>query len=171
MLRKPKATSPGRWCTRKQEGYDDETEDYCELTFKTLICHKGTPIFKVSNRGIQIRDSKKGRIRWRIGFDSGKREPLQIIWSRRIRISLCVLYSNQWDLVNQNEISPGGNKLINDLKDLEKAYFHRSFEPILERSCVLDKRIYHSRKSYNSPGQSAKWAPYRLRAINPQWLN
>jgi hypothetical protein len=41
------------------------------------------------------------------------------------------LYSNQWELVNQNEISPGGNKLIYDLRDLKKAYFHMSLDPIL----------------------------------------
>ena len=29
-------------------------------------------------------------------------------------------YPNQQDLVNQNEISPGGNKLTNDLSELKK---------------------------------------------------
>jgi hypothetical protein len=29
------------------------TEDGSEFTFKTLFCHNGTPIFKVSKRGAQ----------------------------------------------------------------------------------------------------------------------
>ncbi len=36
-----------------------------------------------------------------------------------LEIVLVYLYPNQQDLVNQNEILPGGNKLINDLKELK----------------------------------------------------
>jgi hypothetical protein len=75
------------------------------------------------------------------------------------------LYLNQWDLVNQNEFSPGGNKFINDLRDFKKAYFHMLFEPILERSCVLDKRSYNSRELYVSPGQSTFWRKCDIRAF------
>jgi len=53
-------------------------EDSSQFMFKTLFCHNGTLIFRFQTEKLSMwKNQRKTKIRWRIGFDSDKSEPLQ----------------------------------------------------------------------------------------------